>query len=1384
MFFLNVLDRVIRRPLPARHGRHSPVRRRPRPLTLEVLEDRTLLSVNQAWANASAAIFSGGALAIWEDAGDHTVRQAFTQAGFLDVTIDAREHSSDPASTFFDRALAGATSGTLTSIRFDGAGGQDTLILGAQALTGSLTVSASGANIIVDGAVHGGAITLAGSGWVTIEAGGSLVATWIDVSARVFVNSGQVRADGLAGGEVFISAGNVLNAGRISADGTAGGGLVQIAFTGACEDTSAAVTSADGGTGPGGSVMLDGGAAGHLFSSGRHEATGAIGGAVELFGQDIELVAATLDASGPAGGGVVRIGGDFHGGTVGHVFNVPAGARHVENVPHSNAQTVFVTAGTTMHADALARGNGGRVAVWADGDTTFGGTVTARGGPAGGDGGFIEVSGAGNLDYGGTADTSAPTGKPGTLLLDPKNLVIDEDTVLLPQFSFVDPHPTPAADFGRSVTVLSNGNVIVTNPSDNFGARNAGAVYVFNGLTGALVSSLVGSNASDYVGGGFYLGDGGVTALSSGNYVVQSPYWNGTRGAATWGSGTAGVSGVVSAANSLVGSNANDYVGGSFNEGGGGVTALSNGNYVVGSPSWNGGMGAATWGSGTAGVSGAVSAANSLVGSSAGHQVGGRITALTNGNYVVGSPSWNGSRGAATWGSGTTGVSGAVSVANSLVGSSDGDRVGASVSALTNGNYVVLSPLWNGHVGAATWGSGTAGVSGVVSAANSLVGSSANDQVGYGGVAALTNGNYVVQSPSWNGNLGAATWGSGTAGVNGAVSAANSLVGSSAGDLFAFGVTALTNGNYVVRSYHWNGNRGAATWGSGTAGITGVVSPANSLIGANPGLNCFDNPPFGDCVGAGVTALTNGNYVVVSSFWNGRRGAATWASGTSGQTLDGSGSVSPQNSLVGLTANSGLGTVADDPSHQAFIAAFTGEAGSGRVRSGFVDANQLTFARGQAQTLTITPALLTRTLNSGGAVILQASNDITINSAITVSAGGSGGALTLQAGRGILINASISTDNGALTLIANDTLADGVVNSQRDPGNAFITMAGGTVLDTGTGPLTIDLRDGAGLTSNSSRAINLQTITAGSVTILNNGPSAGSDIRLETVITNGPQSYSNPHGTATVAGYLLAGGSPITFSDSVTVNAGVTVGIDGDTVDFAGSGTQTLQSAGGSQFSNFTHTGSGTLRLTGGLNVIGSFLDAAGTFDANDQIVTVSGLAQITDGAYLAGTAPQYFHGGLVLRGGIFTSSTGPMTVTGPIAVLGGVLSGQGTIESVTDIGGTLAPSPGILSVAGSVTLFAATTFSATLNGTDPGSYSQVIASGPVILGGSTLDLSLGFTPLVGDAFTLLSSAFGPIHGTFAGLDEGATFMQGGILFQITYQGGPDGNSVVLTRVG
>ncbi len=57
------------------------------------------------------------------------------------------------------------------------------------------------------------------------------------------------------------------------------------------------------------------------------------------------------------------------------------------------------------------------------------------------------------------------------------------------------------------------------------------------------------------------------------------------------------------------------------------------------------------------------------------------------------------------------------------------------VIELTNGNYVVISPEWDldgthPDVGAVTWGSGTTGIAGPISASNSLVGASASAPVG------------------------------------------------------------------------------------------------------------------------------------------------------------------------------------------------------------------------------------------------------------------------------------------------------------------------------------------------------------------------------------------------------------------------------------------------------------------------------------------------------------------------------------------------------------------------------------------------------------------------------------------------------------------------------
>lgn len=242
--------------------------------------------------------------------------------------------------------------------------------------------------------------------------------------------------------------------------------------------------------------------------------------------------------------------------------------------------------------------------------------------------------------------------------------------------------PAGSGAFGTEVVVLPNGNIVITDPEyDAPGPiNNVGAVYLYNGETGALISTLTGSSAEDRVGLGGT--PGGITLLSNGNYVVSSILWDGSAknvGAITWGDSTIGVSGIVSDGNSLVGSTSNDRLG--FSNQGNGVTALTNGNYVVSSKNWdNNGItdaGAVTFCNGTTGTVGTITATNSLIGSTANDQVGREpAQALPSGNYVVATDKWdNGDftdAGAVTFGNGKTGIAGTVSDANSLVGSPTG----------------------------------------------------------------------------------------------------------------------------------------------------------------------------------------------------------------------------------------------------------------------------------------------------------------------------------------------------------------------------------------------------------------------------------------------------------------------------------------------------------------------------------------------------------------------------------------------------------------------------------------------------------------------------------------------------------------------------------------
>ena len=79
--------------------------------------------------------------------------------------------------------------------------------------------------------------------------------------------------------------------------------------------------------------------------------------------------------------------------------------------------------------------------------------------------------------------------------------------------------------------------------------------------------------------------------------------------------------------------------------------------------------------------------------------------------------------------------------------------------------------------------------------------------------------------------------------------------------------------------------------------------------------------------------------------------------------------------------------------------------------------------------------------------------------------------------------------------------------------------------------------------------------------------------------------------------------------------------------------------------------------------------------------------------------------------------------------------------------------------------------------------YDQVNVAGVVDLGYSTLELTVGYTPIIGQQFTLINNDdTDAVVGTFNNQPEGSLIATDNNLFRISYVGG-DGNDVVLTRM-
>ena len=502
----------------------------------------------------------------------------------------------------------------------------------------------------------------------------------------------------------------------------------------------------------------------------------------------------------------------------------------------------------------------------------------------------------------------------------------------------------------RGVTVLPNGDWVVASPEwDRADQADAGAVTFCSMETGCSGevspdNSLVGRRAGDRAGSSFR----GIVALNSGGYVVVSPEWDAgsivDAGAVTYCPADNGCRGEISPDNSLTGSHAGDRIGAEAR-----VTAFDNGDYLVTSPEWDAGSaedaGAVTYCPGESGCRGEITPDNSLTGSSTDDRVGRAVELLPGNGWISFASIWdNGphtNAGAITVCLTGSGCTGQVSEANSLVGGKARDAVGSVTWFLRypNGDFVFTSPSWNNgsadDAGAVTRCSST-GCLGVVSEANSLVGSQEGDLVGNGGMLLLPNGAMLVSSQFWHfgtiTNAGAVTF-CPPAGCTGTVNPGNSLVGSHAYDRVGHfeGITLLPDGNYAVSSSAWDRGdlnaTGAVTWCSGETGCTGEITEESSLIGGSAGDQVGQVIPFSD-----------GRYLVISREWDRGgltdAGAVTFCPGGAGCT----GEITEENSLVGGSAGDRVGKIS--PSARNSVVELS--AGSYAVAAPYWDNGSLT----------------------------------------------------------------------------------------------------------------------------------------------------------------------------------------------------------------------------------------------------------------------------------------------------------------------------------------------------------------------------------------------------------------------------------------------------------
>ena len=580
-----------------------------------------------------------------------------------------------------------------------------------------------------------------------------------------------------------------------------------------------------------------------------------------------------------------------------------------------------------------------------------------------------------------------------------------------------------------------------------------------------------------------------------------------------------------------------------------------------------------------------------------------------------------------------------------------------------------------------------------------------------GGNVTLTNGNAWIRQDASNStltNVNNTISGAGQIGTAGGTNLSG-FVNQAAGTVNATGNALLINASGVV-------NQGLFTaTGGGILQINVPVVNANANITAN---------------GSGSQVQLSNGARIEGGTLNTINTPAFFGTTSSTVILDGS-TQGPLNNRAAYTINNGTDT-------------------------------QVMGTINNTNSITVNAANLGTALSMVGAVTLTGGGTVTLTN---------GNAFVRQDGAGTLTNVNNAIvgagqiGNNGLTFI-NQT--GGVVNANNS-GNVLLVNASGAVNQgtfeaTGGGILQVDV------TVNNAGG----TISAGSSSQVQF--SNGADIQGGLLSSAGSAAFFG-----TTSGTVILDGTTqgmLTNAAAYTTNNGQDTRLMG-TINNTGSFTINASNLGTalSMVGAVTLTGSGTVSMTSGNAFI---QNDSGGISLTNSGNTITGPGRFTVPVFMQTAGFIQIASGVSDSVTTFSVSGGVAQVDGTLSVSSGlstsgtgVISGTGTTPSnLTDAGiteGGDIPAAGVLTISGSgtYTQSASGAYEVAIGGLALGSqYSQLKVAGNASLSGAlNVRLIGGFTPALGNSFTILTAA--SISGQFSSINSPS--LPAGLAWSVTY---------------